>query len=390
MRKMLVVTLSVIIVLTLSGCSKELPQNYFPNTTVDSLEDTMKIVEDYVDILDEYYQETYTTSDNLFTPNENDSYVNIQRNKDAYYRYELINYLLVDHRVYKLNNNFSTASFPLYAVLNFALEECLTLEEGETCKRKSDNKRLTYIAEEDQIVIEYSNEDTYFDWKYKYHFRVVEEKLVMDFDIQAISIEDHLVYKTGYVHFKEDGYEVSSMAVKNFDTREIHHDIKDDTFLRIDKTDADYEVWYYENDELYHIKTTNDYKEAYTENDLSKYVYTKYATNKSKKMVFSYDREKHEYLVNFSEIPGWNYMVNIDETSQYKLYQDDTEIEGFTVLIEYEYAGYVSKIFEGTTTFDSIGITLPFSNSMMISKQEMFLLNFKDTIIENGFNVPGR
>ncbi len=370
----------------LSGCAK-LPQDYFTNTTRDSIDDALVLLKGYKDDLQEYYTETYPNEFVYSDISGIDGYETVNPSKAEYDRDEFVNYNLTDHRRHGQFSHLSVVLTQIDEVITLA-EKCDKLKEGVFCASdEEDGASIMFQMEEKQLVFVYNVdiERRTYRTVFEYHFQMEDEKVVLTHHYDMKSKSTDGIIEELDLEYKEDNYENSTLYQKlpNATTYMYKHDIQNEKFYNIIKTSQFYTLSYITTDEYFAITTQNNSKDTYIEDDFELFTYEKYNGNKK---VFGYDGDNNEFFVNLSEISGWNRIVRTTNGTTFVLYSDMSVIENLSAMVEFDKGEYA---YTRTVNPFNIGLNIPFTVTIINEKEEFITENFISIIDESGFGRPG-
>ena len=391
MKKLLILFL-LLLTVPLTGCAN-LSDEYFPNETKNSMEEAMALFKTYSDHLENYYDEHYPKGVTDIT--EDERYIAVDTYKDTYSRDELLNYDLTDNRMFLVINEFEFVLYKLDEIYSFGVDECSKTPEGKLCKIEglldTDNA-IMFQMEGTDIVLELIITSDIKVYTHTYYFRYEEDKVTLDysFTTEVLSSSEITSYRNTYYkedevqksYFKETGFDIEG---KYLEYQEEYNLITGD-FTRKHEGKDDCDLWYYNssNNELYYIHKVNEDYEGFN-----------YTVFNGKKEQIKYYSDRELYWVNFSEIPGWDYLVRKDNSSYFEMYLNNEIPEGLTVAIQFRYGEYVYGEFSKEELTDDVlnlskfGLSLPYSNQFFADKESFIIDNFNTILEDAGMELPG-
>ena len=391
MKKLLIIFL-LFLTIPLTGCA-DLSDEYFPNDTRNSMDEAMDLLKTYSDHLEDYYDEHYPNSDEMFDIKIAEGYVPLNAYKDSYTRDELVNYHLTDSRWFMLENEFKFAMFHLDNIFSFGVDECKNTVEGKYCKYKEvTNNEIMFQLEGNELFIKLILTNDLQEYTHKYHFRYEDELVSLDYSFIGMdtSVDEILSYR--YLYYKEDEIQKSIFRVPNhtpggdyIEYQEEYNLVTGD-YTRKHETNEECELWYYNaiNNELYHINKVNE--------DFENFVYIIF--NGTKEQI-KYSSSLASYSINFSEISGWDYLERVNDSHDFKMYHNNTLIDGLTVRIQFSCGEFVHGSFNvdefenDVLNLSNYEFSFPYSNQFYIDKETFFVENFNQIIEDANMELPG-
>ncbi|MEW6608137.1 MAG: hypothetical protein AB1414_11945 [bacterium] len=369
MKKIIILIFTILVGISLSGCSnKHLENEYFENTKDDSFDEFYQMFSKKLSLASNQLHTFYPRSSREVIWYE-DSYVNAQLfSKEDIYKHEFYNYTLSDDRQFMYDSNLyylDDMRFSKTSIENSYDE----IEEGkryftvsETYDGNTVKDGLQFFMEDEELYFDFYytvNQTTLFH--YTFHF-YVDENLddVMEMTLHFSNIDETSYTRMSYTKLifgvSEETYICNSCnnnSTEDGSLEYIYTEFNDDqnsfefsnveAFIRIDLSKNNH------HGTIFNGLTGERYDVRKSEGEYMTDAYYEYIRNTN---LVSYS--PIHFKINLLEILGWDKLTEIDipnETNTYQLYYgDDLLSEDYHSSIEYEHSEY--PYFEYHTEFD--------------------------------------
>lgn len=386
MRKINIL-LFLIIVLSLSGCTK-LDNELFENETLNHLDEALEYINIYSDKLTTYYEKNYPEFEDHGDPSilDKPSYIDSSIDSNSFYRHELINYHLTDHRFYKstTSNDIDIARKAILEIKDFAVTNCNeSLKEGKKCTEEGSYRELSFVMENDNIVLDFQNynESNAETLTYYFHIKTdINNRMILTFHYEKV--DEDKENKEKVILYYEEGillegsyYELSVHHPEGLFIKTYTDLLKNDYYYQIYTVDEDRLGYFNANEQaLYQISKIDDH--------FANFYYQEFHGNK-------WTIEYRETIGNFKgsinimEFPNWDRVDRENVTDDYRLYYGEEEITSVFLTVEVISYEDIRVSVPHIPTIESIlfnkfGVSSEYTEDFFIDKRSYIINNFEE------------
>lgn len=387
----IIVLLIVIIVFSVYGYIKPIKENqYFDNTSKDSLNKMLEMVEKYEEeMIDRNLGDTnYSGSDSiaLNASYERSDFDNYKEKDDIHLRSLECEYLWIVRETLKEAKKIGY--------------KCWTYKEGDLCENLLNKGQIALFMEGEKIFINFYKRDKInFMWEhrddyinYEVYLEMVDEKLHITLGIDTynmLSTDDitHLTYyfvedeyEEYFVYFKE--YSIYKYCFKNFESED---------YFAYTAIGTQYIITRY----LKSIGELVIYQYHPTHEGLNSFVYEQYD---KKRLMFSYSEDDYTRIeFSLMDVEGWDSLVQVESLIYDIYYQDElVTIEETTYIDYYNILAPIFSIFlsdgvvdEGMVSLGNYNFVSNYSLSEVLDLKSYYQDNTEDILLLYGLSISG-
>ena len=417
MKKMILLILTMLVGISLLGCSSEhLENEFFENTKEDSFDEFYQVYSRKLSLASDQLHTYYPRSSREEVMWFEDDYVNAQLfNKAEIYKHEFYNYTLSDDRQFMRYSNLYYLDEILLTKISIenSYDE---IKEGERYFTVSESsygntvkKGLQFFIEDEELYYDFHytvNQTTLFH--YAFHF-YVNENLddVMEMTLHISNIDETSYKRMSYTKLifgvSEETYICNSCDIDSADDGSLEymytkfHDYKNnfeysniESFIRFELLKDNYSGTIFNGltGERYDVKESNG--EYMTD------TYYEYIRNTN---LVSYSPS--HLKINLLEVPGWDRLVEIEipnEINTYQLYYgDDLLSDAYYASREYEHSEYPyfeyhykfdseAQISNEIITLDIFGLSSGYSKSYFENKFQQGPILYQNELVNHNLD----
>lgn len=354
-KKVMMIIVLGIVLLSLCGCTNELDDNLFDNTTTNHIDEAQVLLDKYTSSLQITNESIYSNNVNTFISND-ESYIYNDIEEDEVLRHKLINYHLSNHKWFKniTGEVFLSTIDTLSDITLFISENCDQLIEGDTCKSADSMYSFVFQMEDNSIHLIYSRINESYGFTYDFYIYTVSSNMALE--LTSIRYDDGYHEEMDLNYYENDSIESRLLTTsKQYPagvTSESLYDYETGNHYFVKNIDNSKHIQYFdgESNALYYLIEQNQIP-----------YYFRYEEYNYDKLIVSYSEDV--YKVNLMEFPGWDRLIKLSDNGLYEkdtylVYDGYQQLNDLIATFESEKGEYVLGIIETEQQFSDDVLSL--------------------------------